>query len=55
MTKTLRTALDGEAAVAQNLFVLNFRGGLPQPKPLSGIGSEEEDESEVHRKAERNL
>ena len=29
--------------------------GLPQPKPLSGIRSEEEDESEVHREAERNL
>jgi hypothetical protein len=29
--------------------------GLPQPKPLSGIRSEEEDEREVHREAERDL
>ena len=29
--------------------------GLPQPKPLSGISGEEEDEGEVHRKPQRNL
>ena len=27
----------------------------PQPKPLSGISGEQEDEGEVHREAQRNL